>query len=153
MYSFEISRQAWLFLYAGGLGFVLGFLYDIIRCTRRLFTGNRGIIVQDIGFFFIAAVCSFFFFLVFDYGAVRLYTLLAELLGFAVFYLSFGGFVVRYVDRFTNVIRAAVHVVFKPLFVFAEHLGKRMVKTADFLKNFFKKIKNKYKIHLKIHKQ
>lgn len=91
----SISEQALEFLLSCLLGAVLGVLYDAFRILRAAIPHGRILtLLEDILFWALSAVITFFFLLLFSEGQVRLYILLGELLGFIVYYFTVGSLVI-----------------------------------------------------------
>jgi len=93
----DIADQTRLFLFSLGFGFALGILYDLFRVLRLLTdkNGRVALLTQDILYALCCTGLSFFFFLALGDGTVRLYLLGGEILGWLVYYLSFGTVALR----------------------------------------------------------
>ncbi len=79
------------FLYACGLGFLIGGIYEIFRTVRLLFPpSTRGCFVQDVIFCLLATLFTFFGFLAIADGNLYLYLFFGEGIGFIAFYKTVG---------------------------------------------------------------
>jgi len=103
----SIADQTRLFLFSLGFGFALGILYDLFRIIRLLAgrTGRVSLMAQDILYCLCCTVLSFFFFLAVGDGAVRLYLLGGEILGWLVYYVSFGTVALRFSEWLVRLLR------------------------------------------------
>jgi len=103
----DIADQTRLFLLSLGLGFALGTLYDLFRILRLLSgkTGRVALLAQDILYCLCCTALSFFFFLAVGDGAVRLYLLGGEILGWLVYYVSFGTVALRFSEWLVRQLR------------------------------------------------
>jgi len=102
-----LADQTRLFLLSLGFGFALGILYDLFRIIR-LFTAKNGraaLLVQDILYSLCCTGLSFFFFLAVGDGAVRFYLLGGEILGWLVYYVSFGTVALRCSEWLVRILR------------------------------------------------
>lgn len=100
-----LSDQAFAFLWAVVLGGGLGGVYDIFRVVRILRGRDRPILVflEDLLFALIAALATASCFTWTNFGQVRLFLLVGEGLGFALWHYTLGvfiGAVARWVARF-----------------------------------------------------
>lgn len=87
----SLSQQYTAFFYSLVIGVGLGVVYDIFRITRLLFPKSFFLtFFQDILFWIISLVVTFFFSLVYNNGELRLYIIIAEILGFLAYYFTFG---------------------------------------------------------------
>lgn len=141
-------------MYSFGFGFILCVLYDALRMIRRLFTQKTaGIIVQDTLFFCVSALAVFCFLLVCDYGKIRMYTLSALVLGFAVCSLSFGSLVIALSDKLSDYFHKLLRLVglpFRRLFSLIRSPAYKIKKIVAKKGSVFK---NKLKLLLQNNKQ
>ena len=149
-YIISLSSQARGFLYSLGFGVLVGILYDGIRIIRLTFTKSKtATAISDILFVIIAGVATFIFFLSVTYGEVRLYAVGGELLGFLIYYFSFGVIAVCYTEKTVSKIKAARKHFFAFLF-------SPLIRLCRFclskVKIFSKKISKMSKKRLKIAK-
>lgn len=81
---------------AGGLGFLLGALYDVFRVIRLLMRPSAKVIFfHDILFFTLSSVITFLFALAVTGGELRFYLFLGIVTGFTAYYFTVGRAVVR----------------------------------------------------------
>jgi len=115
-YIISLSSQTKGFLFSIGFGVIIGVLYDLLRVIRLTLTKKRFfILIFDIVFVLTAAVLSFLFFLTVAYGEVRLYIIFGELLGFLIYYFSFGVVAVRFCEKTADKIKHILKSVFRIL--------------------------------------
>lgn len=113
MYTIPQSQQLLNFLYSLGIGFLLGILYDLIRCIRLALTKSKvAIVFFDILYFILFSFCSYIFILACNKGEVRLYIITGEIIGAAFYYFSFGVAVIRITDIIVRFIKKFFHSLF-----------------------------------------
>jgi len=142
------------FLQAVVLGAALGFLFDIFRIIRIALPAARPVVaVQDIIFFVICALVTFFFLLGGADGKVRFFLIIGECLG-ALLYLCSLSLILM---GFSRLIIGFVHKLFSVLlrFIIAPFLrllGKIvaiLLWPPRFLLNILKKVCQRAKYSLK----
>ena len=86
-------------------GFGLGMFYDLFRIFRTLVScGKVTVFLQDMIYFFLSSFLAFGFILILNDGAVRLYLLIAFIIGWLLCYYTLG----RGMVRLASVLRRAV---------------------------------------------
>ena len=133
-----ISTQTTLFLYSLALGFGLGVIYDVFRTLRMFVPRVKWLTVTaDILYFTLCGVISFFFVLVTDEGKLRVYTVLGIMLGWCIWYFSFGvlamkisSAVVKGIKHFFSLISKPVRLIFRKIIRFARKTRSFFKKTA-----------------------
>lgn len=133
-----------LFL-AGGLGFLLGALYDVFRVIRLMMKPSaKWVFVQDLLFFIISAVVTFLFALGINGGELRLYLFLGLIVGFVAYLCTLGRVVVRCARGVITGIVFVWHwfwyMVFWPFRMLFKWLGKLLNRPFRALGRFFRKI-------------
>lgn len=110
----SVTTQSMTFLYACLVGAAFGVLYDVFRILRLAFPkGSVLIIVEDILFFAICGVCTFFFLLTFSSGQVRYYIILGILVGFFLYYFTLGKLIYAVSGLIIKGIKKALHFLFR----------------------------------------
>lgn len=129
-----LSQQAMAFLWAVVLGVVLGAVNDCFRVGRILWKKGAVIVfLEDLLFSFIAAVLTTACLTFTNYGQVRLFLLIGELLGFLLYFHTLGVFVTaaaRLVSRILAAIGRLIRLVFG-------RFSKILRKFVNFLKKPF----------------
>ncbi|MDR2647787.1 MAG: spore cortex biosynthesis protein YabQ [Oscillospiraceae bacterium] len=126
-YQFSLASQSKFFLLCIGFGFFLGVLYDIFRIVRLLVSGKRVfLLAQDILYCLCCTILTFFFFLSVSDGGFHTYGLLGEILGWLLYYVSFGSAALRATDWFVRVLRRCaawiVHIFCLPARIISRFL-------------------------------
>lgn len=157
MYTFAISEHLEIFLLSLGMGFLLGVLYDAIRIIRLIVSkGKAALFVFDFLTLALSAVLTYLFILAVNKGAVRAYIIIAELLGFFCYYISFGIVIVRLSDKIVSAVKSFAAKIFnslkKPFFCFAHAIRRLFYKIKGFLMKKSQKSKNNFKKLLHINK-
>lgn len=143
----SLSFQVFGFAVSIAGGFLLGALYDVLRIWRDFFHSHaRAVFFQD---FFYMAFCALFSFLLalpLGEGAVRVYLLAGEALGWFVYYFTVGQVTAR---LFRAVSRFLYRHIFTPLGGLlsraAGWFGKKSKSVADFLKKIARTGKKRLK--------
>ena len=106
VYIQGVAEQTRLFLLSIGFGFLLGILYDIFRTVRLVISDSKGFVIfMDLLYFAFCTFLNFCYLLTIDYGKIRFYIVFAELLGWLIYYFSFGAVAIRLSSAITTFIR------------------------------------------------
>lgn len=157
LYSLSLAQQTKGFLLALGMGFLLGFLYDLIRIIRiSISHGKVAVVICDIFFCALACLLTFLFCLTVNEGEIRLYLVLGEAAGFLTYYFSLGAVIFSFsekiIDFIKKLIRSFFGVIFFPFKWIFEKLRKLFNKTLKKSRKNTQKVKNKSKFLLKVNK-
>lgn len=155
-YLSGIAVQTQLFLYAFGFGFVLGILYDIFRIIRLIFSGGRGaVFAADILYLAVCMLLTFYFALVLNSGQLRGYVAAGEILGWLVYYFSFGSIAVRISNRIINagkkLLRGTARLIAMPIKFITRKINRLFKKIYSFLAKINRKSVKKLKFYLQKH--
>ncbi len=133
MYLPSPELQTYAFLMCIGFGFILGFFYDLVRFLRKAFFNFKiALVVQDISYCVVSTFLVYCFLLCVNDGEVRAYTIFGLMLGFVIYYFTFGSMVVGFFDKIALIIRK----ILNPFKKFARNIAKKF-------KKYLKKNKNK----------
>lgn len=100
MYIPTPAHQTYVFLMCIGFGFLLGIFYHLVRFIRKtFFPFKRAVLIQDILYCVISTFAVFCFLLCCNDGEIRLFVFGGFGVGLLVYYLTFGLFVSRFLDR------------------------------------------------------
>ncbi len=117
--------QVQIFWYSFTLGLILGVIYDIFRIFRLVFNSKKwGIFFQDMLYFIIISLITFFFIIIFNKGKIRYYILIGQFIGWGIYYISLGRIVYKYSKIFLRVIKNFFSFLFYPLKVIFNKLSK-----------------------------
>ncbi len=148
-----LSAQTEIFLLSLGFGFLLGILYDIFRTLRLIISGSSGFTVfADVVYFLVCAFLVFCFNLVVDSGKIRLYVLLGDMLGWMIYYFSFGEISIKLSNRAVASSRRLFRAVCKPILRLVNRFKRKYGKTASFSKKIIRKFNKKLKFDLQKYK-
>ena len=107
-----LAEQTTIFLQAILLGFVYGILYDAFRITRLAVPTARWVVfAQDVLFFFICAVGTFFFLMRAMDGQVRFFVLLGAALGMIIYFYSLSILIMSVSAVIIRVIKAVLQFI------------------------------------------
>lgn len=157
LYSLSIAEQTRSFLFSLGFGFIMGFLYDIVRIIRICISAKKAsFIISDILYSVILCISTFLFLLTVNEGEVRFYLILGEAAGFGVWYFSLGvllysvsGKIIAFLKRAARAVFRAVSFPFRWIF---GKIGKLFNKIFKKSRKKSKNLKNKSNFLLKVNK-
>ena len=133
---FSVEEELWLFFLSCIAGTVFGVYYDIFR-TLRLTVHHHGffVVLEDILFLGTYAVFLSAFASAQARGELRAYYVIGSVIGFTLYYLTLGRFVIRLMHKLIGGIKFVFAIAVKP-FKFAVH------KFVGYSKNIVKLNKN-----------
>lgn len=109
-----VNTQTIIFLQAILMGAVFGAVYDLFRIFRIAVPLPAGVIVaEDVIYFAFCGFMSFFLAMTVNFGQVRFFILLGELLGFLLYYLTLGVLVMKCAQQIIAFIRWIFQVLWK----------------------------------------
>lgn len=92
----NLSEQLTVFLWSCAFGFCFGIIYDIFRFLRVLkFNSKLQIYIQDILFMCVFGLYTFIFTAAYNFGEIRFYIVLGELLGLVSYRYTLGELTIR----------------------------------------------------------
>lgn len=149
-----VAEQTKNFLFSCGFGFLLGILYDFFRILRIAFFRKKiSVFIQDIIFWALSAMLTFIFILSLNHGEIRGYILFGELLGFVIYFFSFGPLVVRsgkaVIELLKRFLKIVFRIIFAPFRFIFKLLRVFLVKMAKIMKKIQKRFNIKSKLSLK----
>lgn len=129
-----------LFLF-GGLGFLLGALYDVFRVIRLLMRPSaRVIFFQDLLYFTLGSVVTFLFALAVTGGELRFYLFLGLVTGFTAYYFTVGRAVMRCARGVIAAVRWFWRMLWTAILFPFRLLGRLLRRPAAALARLLKKI-------------
>lgn len=157
MYIPTMALQTRIFLLSIGLGFSLGILYDFFYITRLTVTKSKyAIYIQDILYLLSCSFMTFLFILALSSGIVRGYIIIGEFLGWIIYCLSTGFFVVSFaakaIDKIKSLIKKLFLLILKPFNWIFKITFNRYKRIYMFVNKKIRKINKKFKIYLKYNK-
>ena len=157
IYSLSLADQTKGFLLSLGFGFLMGIFYDLVRIVRiSISKSKKVILVFDLLYFVFLGFCSYLFFLVVNEGDIRAFLLLGEGIGFSIYYFSLGVVVFTASEKILSITKKVISKILKiillPFVWVFKKLKTLLEKFAKKWNKKSKKIKNKSKFHLKLHK-
>lgn len=128
-----VNTQTIIFLQAILMGAVFGAVYDLFRIFRIAVPLPAGVIVaEDVIYFAFCGFMSFFLAMTVNFGQVRFFILLGELLGFLLYYLTLGVLVMKCAQQIIAFIRWIFQVLWKlilrPVVRLLMWIGKKVAK-------------------------
>ncbi len=148
-----LNAQTQIFFYSLGFGFLLGILYDVFRTLRTVISNSRGFVLfMDLLYFAVCAFLIFCFNMVVDSGHIRIYIALGELLGWLIYYFSFGAIAIKACNAVSSFIKRFFRLIFKPIRIIVQKSGRKMRRFGGFCKKIIRKNDKKTKFILQKHK-
>lgn len=148
-----LAVQTEIFFYALGFGFLLGILYDIFRTVRVIVSDSKGFVLfMDLLYFTVCAFFIFCFNLIVDNGQIKIYVILGEIIGWLVYYFSFGAIALKLSNAVIVFVRKLFRAIFKPFRRFFRVLKRKMQILCRSFKKIIKKSDKKTKFNLQKHK-
>lgn len=148
--EYTFYEQSTAFLYSILLGVALALVYEPLKIMRiSIFKKKFATVVIDILFMLLVTVATFLFALAFLNGSVRFYMILGEIVGFSLFYFTFGkllekillptiSFVKGIIAKIINVLKKIIKNLLKILYKVLYNVGEKIYKFVSFFKNHFK---------------
>ena len=144
-----LSSQTEIFLFSLGFGFLLGILYDIFRTLRLIISDSSFFTVfADVTYFLVCTFLIFCFDLVVDSGKIRLYVLFGDLLGWLIYYFSFGEISIKLSNKIVSSVKCFFCAVSAPVLKFGKRFKHKFGKSASFSKKIIRKFNKKLKFDL-----
>ena len=144
--------QAYLFLIFAFNGVIIGLILDFFRIIRKTFkTSNVITYIEDILFWILTGISIIFFMYNFSDGTIRLFMIIALLLGFLIYILSISKFIIKIVVFFINILKEFFKIIinvgaipakliYKVIYnIFINNIHYLILKIQHI---FYKKIKN-----------
>lgn len=148
-----LNAQTQIFFYSLGFGFLLGILYDVFRTLRTVISNSRGFVLfMDLLYFTACAFLIFCFNMVVDSGHIRIYIALGELLGWLIYYFSFGAIAIKAGNAVSAFIKRLFRLIFKPIRIIIQKSRRKMRRFGGFCKKIIRKNDKKTKFILQKHK-
>ena len=153
-----LAEQTLFFLEAILLGFSFGLLYDALRITRvALPTPGWVLFLEDVFFFMVCAVGTFFFLMRAIDGQVRFFILIGEILGLVIYFNSLSILVMgvsQAVIRFIKaVLRFICERILLPIWRLMYNLVVLVMRPVRFLSFQMKKMIQRCKYSLKVRRK
>lgn len=129
MYLDTIAEQSRVFLYSCGLGFLLGFLFDVFSFIGFFLPEKKGVtIARDFIYMVLCTFLMFIFGLVVHNGSFKLYVYAGAVLGWFVWFFSVGMFTRRISFKISEDICTAFSKFKRGILNFACKLKKKRAK-------------------------
>lgn len=138
------TPQTVLFLESILLGMVLSVIFDVFRIIRiGIPLPSPVIVAEDILYFLICAVVTYFFMLKTTYGQVRGFIIIGEIIGFIIYYFTVGRLVISVSKIIIETVKRIFKLIFKILFYPFVMIFKVVSKKLGFkFQNINKKLTN-----------
>lgn len=153
-----IENQAYLFGIFVINGILIGLLFDFFRILRKSFKTNDFITyVEDIVFWILTGIILLYSIFLFNNGEIRLFMLIAVLLGLIIYMLSISRYIikvnVKIINFFKTIILKIISIILIPfkyivkIFrkIFFRPVSFIIINVKKFSTNYLKKFSNKLK--------
>ena len=149
IYIQGMAEQTEIFFYSLGFGFLLGILYDIFRLVRLIVSRSKGVILfMDLLYFAVCSLLVFCFILAADSGKVRLYTVAGEVIGWLIYYFSFGTVAIRFSNAVVSFFKRVNYAVSRRIKSVFGKIFRKFRKTGENCKKIIRKSDKKAKFNL-----
>lgn len=153
-----LADQVFVFVSSLLVGAALGLLYDIFRITRIAFpTAPAVVFIEDVLFFLICALVTFFYGLTVIDGMLRVFLILGELLGGIIYFCTIGQLVMRVSKTIIKAVEAVIRFIFRwimrPIWLLIYHIITFLLRPFMFLRRIMKKKLQKIKFCLKVRRK
>ncbi len=153
IYIQGMAEQTEIFFYSLGFGFLLGILYDVFRIVRLIISRSKGFVFfMDVLYFAVCSLLIFGFVLVADSGKVRLYAVVGEMLGWLVYYFSFGTVAIRFSNAVVKFFKRINYAIMRRIKAFFRKISVNFGKMKRFCKKIIRKSDKKTKFNLQKYK-
>lgn len=144
-----VAEQTRIFILSIGFGFLLGILYDIFRTVRIIISDSNGFVLfSDLLYFLVCTFLNFCYILTVDYGRIRFYIVMAEILGWLIYYFSFGTVAIRISRFISKSVRGALKLLSRPFVTVFIKLKELYNIKLRFNKKLIRKFGKKTKFNL-----
>ena len=138
-------NQAYLFLIFAFNGVVIGLIFDFFRILRKTFkTSNVITYIEDILFWILAGISIIFFMYNFSDGTIRLFMIIALLLGFLLYILSISNFIIKIFVFFINILKNLFKTIIKVTSIPVKLIYKVINNTITHIKSLIFKIQHNF---------
>lgn len=149
VYIQGVAEQTQIFLFSIGFGFLLGILYDVFRTVRIIISESKGFVLfMDLLYFLVCTFLNFCYILTVDYGKIRFYVIFAEILGWLIYYFSFGAVAIRFSRFVSKALKSFARLIFKPISAVFKKIKDIYSKILYFNKKLIRKYAKKTKFNL-----
>ncbi len=126
-----LARQTEIFFYSLGFGFLLGIVYDVFRTLRLIISKSKVFVFfMDLLYFSFCAFATFCFIMAIDSGKVRIYVASGEILGWLIYYFSFGAVALKVSNAVIGFIRKIFLRIWTPIKRSFGKIFRKMVKIS-----------------------
>ena len=147
---FNVSQQTWLFLWSCVLGVFLGIVFDILRVIRIIKKHSSvAVFIEDMLFIIFSSICIFIYIMQQARGEIKYFIFLGALLGFILYIVTVGNFVVNIIKKIVLFIKSILYKIYvtviKPVLLFFVHILQKVfvVTVSNYLKSKKNNKKNK----------
>ena len=146
---FNTKEELWIFGCACLLGVFFGAVYNVARVVRAFFKHNRVMVfLEDFLYMLFVSLCFFVFSMELVRGQLRFFVLAGNLLGFSLFHLTAGNFVVMVARKTAFLLRKWIFMpiygrIFQPMLM---GFRKKLTKTTQVFVQKSKRLKKVKKV-------
>lgn len=153
-----LADQTVFFLQSILLGIGFGLLYDLLRVTRLAVpTPSVVVFVEDVLYFLVCAVATFFFLMRTIDGQVRFFLLIGGGLGGLGYFLALSKPVMKVGEKLTDWIKGILWWLFRhlihPIWRLLRWILRQIIRPLAYLGRFFKKSAQRCKYRLKVRRK
>ena len=125
----SLTSQVGVFFMSVFVGLILSIVYDLSYAVCLIFNINRKkIFIRDILYFIFCGIITFLFILAVNFGEIRFYIIIGELLGWCLYQVTIGGIISFWVKTIKKFIKRksklCKNFIPEPVLVAGEKLKK-----------------------------
>lgn len=153
----SLNNQAWLFITTILAGVVIGFLYDIIRISRKVIKHNHLFITVEDGVYWICVVFLIFFLMMHkNYGEIRFFSIFGSFMGMLFYFLTISPLVNLISNTVIAILKYSIllllRIIFTPIRLILLLFRKPVKKANNFCQKKVRKLLHFGKVYVKINK-
>lgn len=150
----SVAHQTWAFLWSIAFGMGLGLLFDGFRILRLILPSPRWLVgLEDLLYCLMAAFLCGGFLLRVNQGELRSFVLVGEILGWVLYFFTFGALVMKGAKAVIRLVRRVSGVLFRrvivPLGRFFRRICRLFLRPVKFIRKILKKLLRNGKFALK----
>ena len=148
----SLSEETTIFLMFVVMGMVFSIIFDIFRAIRKIKKSNtKTIYFQDIIYFFIVGIILLFMIINYMNTELRIYLILAILLGVVIYISTVGNFVMNIIVKIMKISGSVIAFLKLPILIYTTVFDKQIIIFKKYVIKCCKKIKDMINLnHIKM---
>lgn len=110
----SVTNELIAFIYFSISGMICGFIFDLFRAKRKIFTTSNWLVyIEDLSFWLIVGAIALYTSYISSNGQVRVYMLIAMLMGMIIYFLTFSKLFYKVITNLCRYIKRLRDVLFR----------------------------------------